>query len=286
MLLNWLNKHGLSPKTGGKNVGRKGWINIRCPFCGDSSNHLGISPTGGLNCWRCQCKTNLTELVKHFERCSWKNAKEITDSLVKDKYFSDSNKKTKQIKTKLPKDLLDEPLEIHKKYLKSRGFNVWKLIEKYNIKFTGKIGQNRFSIFVPIYGGEWIYADCTRKRIPYVKSDSANQYLYNIEKITTEYVFLVEGLIDCWRFDESDTIPALGDSLSNEQINLIVKKFEFVYIIFDGRKKKAKGAEEQAINLGCQLDGFIDNRVFCCDYDDPGNMTKKQIKEFKRSMLI
>ena len=54
---------GIDYKLSGKNV-TSGWIEVNCPFCGDPSYHLGISPTNLFHCWRCGEKGNL---IKYFK---------------------------------------------------------------------------------------------------------------------------------------------------------------------------------------------------------------------------
>ncbi len=44
----------------------KEWINIQCPFCTDTEEHLGIHlKQGSINCWKCGTH-KLPELIKEF----------------------------------------------------------------------------------------------------------------------------------------------------------------------------------------------------------------------------
>ena len=273
MITDFLRKHNIQITQGGKNVGKKGWINIQCPFCPDHSNHLGLSPTGGFHCWSCGKKGKLTEIVRQFEKCSWGEAKKIAAGL------SGFDLKAESPKTEWPKNLLDEPLTIHKKYIKSRGLDINRLIRKYNIKFTGNIGIDRFSIFAPMVGS-YALADCTRNRINYIKPENAGTTLYNIERVKTDHVFLVEGLVDCWNFDSdrSDTVAALGIKITPAQIRLL-SKFETVIILFDPE------AVENSIDVAWQIGGLVKN-IVVHDYGnwkgDPGEMDKNKIIEIRK----
>ena len=41
-----------------------GWISIRCPFCNDHSNHLGVHlETGKVHCWKCKGHSPVTLLM-------------------------------------------------------------------------------------------------------------------------------------------------------------------------------------------------------------------------------
>jgi len=44
---------------------KRGWVNVRCPFCDDPSEHLGMNlETGAFNCWRCGKKVKSAALAK------------------------------------------------------------------------------------------------------------------------------------------------------------------------------------------------------------------------------
>jgi hypothetical protein len=48
----------------GKNCTR-GWVNIQCPFCSDTTNHLGINlQKGTFHCWKCNESGGLYKLVQ------------------------------------------------------------------------------------------------------------------------------------------------------------------------------------------------------------------------------
>ena len=50
--------------TEGENCTR-GWVNIRCPFCTDDLNHLGINlRNGAFSCWKCNESGGLQKLLK------------------------------------------------------------------------------------------------------------------------------------------------------------------------------------------------------------------------------
>lgn len=52
--------------TEGKNCTR-GWVNVCCPFCSDTTNHLGINlNTGAFHCWKCNEPGGLAKLLKKY----------------------------------------------------------------------------------------------------------------------------------------------------------------------------------------------------------------------------
>jgi hypothetical protein len=87
-LIEYLDDKNISYSTSGKNVS-SGWIGISCPFCGDSSNHLGINLESKVfSCWKCGEKGNFIKLAMELEGLSFKEImKEITPPFPM-KYFA------------------------------------------------------------------------------------------------------------------------------------------------------------------------------------------------------
>ena len=80
MIKDYLDSKDIPYIETGKNVSA-GWVNISCPFCEEVSTHLGISPTGGFNCWVCGESGNIVKLIRRLEieTCSWKKAVSIVE---------------------------------------------------------------------------------------------------------------------------------------------------------------------------------------------------------------
>ena len=268
-MFDYLKSKNLNPTTRGKNVTR-GWINIQCPFCPDHSNHLGISHSGGFHCWKCGKHGNLTTLIRQIEGCNWNQAKKISSGLLGFEF-----KEYKPFKPDFK--IHNKPLDIHIKYLKSRGYNWKDLQKKYNIKFIYNIGQYRFSIYIPCFES-YIIADCIKKRnIKYQKGPNLNNFVFNSNRIKGNTVILVEGFFDLARIDEKDTISCIGTNISDSQ-KLVLSKFEKVFLLFDS------DATEKAITMSYQLEGIVDNEIYICDMGDPDNFTKEQVKELKERL--
>jgi hypothetical protein len=55
-------------------------INIKCPFCDDSSNHLGIfNITGIFNCWRCGAKGHFSYLLSVLTHLSYEECQKLLE---------------------------------------------------------------------------------------------------------------------------------------------------------------------------------------------------------------
>jgi len=240
----------------GKNVTR-GWVNIRCPFCNDSSNHCGIDPkTEKFSCWICGKSGSFIDLLIKLTGLSYNECKAIissgftsfqestTDFLRK--VFS-KNESGSAIVTKeqvnLPKEFelvtYDTKFPLLDSYLRRRNVLIDTVVE-YNcgICRSGKY-MNRLIIPV-IYKGEIVSfqaADLTGfARIKYIgapKPYEVNNYLYNYDQIERRMI-VVEGILDTWRVGE-EAVAAFTCALTENQKRLILEKdLEELYICFDG----------------------------------------------------
>jgi len=104
----YLTQKGIKYSGSGKNVS-SGWIGIKCLWCSDKSDHLGINlDAKTFNCFICGKKGVATQVVQKLEGCSWKEAEEITGQFV-----DTTRRKTPAIKRpsyfEMPKDILPAP---------------------------------------------------------------------------------------------------------------------------------------------------------------------------------
>ena len=61
-----------------KNV-KRGWVNIKCPMCGDKSNHLGFNLSAQYyNCWKCGY-SSIEDILKEILSMSYAEVKELLD---------------------------------------------------------------------------------------------------------------------------------------------------------------------------------------------------------------
>ena len=141
------------PRTS-KNT-RRGWVNIQCPFCDDTSNHGGFNIKGGYYaCWKCGGHW-LPKVIAKLLSTSFDKAKLIQKQYSKTTpdYFRHkptSFNRSKEIS--LP-PLLSHLSANHVAYLKDkRDFkNYDKLIRDWNLKSTTNYGEYSYRIFAPIY---------------------------------------------------------------------------------------------------------------------------------------
>ena len=158
----FLEDYSIPISTSGKNT-QPGWINIKCPFCYDNSNHGGFNIIKGYyNCWQCGHHS----LYDVISKLTGENPKQIlynysTRYLINKKL---NKKKAPVEKLKIPGSELTKQ---QRKYLINRNFDPDFLIEKYKIKGTGPTGAYSFRIIAPIF--------YKNKAVSYQSRDTTNK---------------------------------------------------------------------------------------------------------------
>lgn len=276
----------------GKNCS-PGFVNTQCRFCDDRSNHLGWNLENGYTkCWKCGFHS-LYDTLRKFE------IKDIHEYMSENKIIKKINQEYEKKNLNdiiLPSKSLND---IHKKYLLNRGFDPELLNEKYKIVGTDHLGYYkdsdfRFRIILPIiYEGDIVSftaRDITnRAELRYKTLAKEHEkihhkhILYNLDNCFLDYVLVVEGIFDCLKF-QNNCVATFGISYTQEQINLLAKRFKKVYIMFDPEKDAQKQAEKMAIDLS-----FQNVEVDIIKYDsnlDAGEMDYSQIYSIKRNIGI
>jgi len=232
--------------TEGKNVSPD-TVNIKCPFCDDQSNHLGIFEGSGLfSCWRCRKKGPLAYLIQEltglprdkcdemvtdgqtsFKRDPADEIRRIIDGEIeiadvrKHEEFAGVPQYFEKITTSTKFPLLDA-------YMKRRDIKLKTLIQ-YGCGIC-RVGKYMNRMVIPvIFGGEVVdfqAADLTgTAELKYRGSPGEiNNYLYNYDAIGHGgRIILVEGILDMWRVEDS-CVASFGTHLTNRQKRLILDK--------------------------------------------------------------
>ncbi len=268
----------------GNNVGHGG-VNIRCPFCDDSSNHLGmvIRNPKVIRCWRCGTKS-LNKLIEELGHDPKDILERYDGELDKDDLFVSKPKLE-------PKPVILPPyrklgfMEIN--YLHNRGFDKFnkrhRLYEDWGIFSGGNVGEFKFRIIVPIYQDGKLISyqgrDYTGNQTPKYKNYSGanlKDTLYGIDGVKGDRVIITEGVFDVWKLGKGNAVATFGTEYTLKQLRLLIEKgIEKVVIAFDSdvagqhAADKLKGALEV---LG------IDCKKFACIEGDPADMNKKGIE--------
>jgi len=272
-----------------------GWINIRCPFCGDHSNHLGWNiEKQYFNCWHCGYHSTIDVIMKLLNY-NFAEAKKILHLyLVGSNYKIKQEEKkatTQNLKIKFPVGMTDLKRS-HREYLISRKFDPDYLIKKYDLRATSHIGDYKFRIIAPIYYHGKIVSfqgrDITNRQKLRYKACSKKlevmhhkHVLYNIDNCLLSRVIVVEGITDVWRFGDN-CLCTFGISYRPEQVLLLADRFDYIFILFDPEPK----AQEKARKMAHELN-ILGRKTELIEIfkDDPGKFPQREAFKMKRELL-
>lgn len=268
----------------------KDWVNVCCPFCGDTNYHLGIPLTGRVaNCFRCG-PHNFEYTIKSILGINNTLLDEILDKYRSRKIILEKEKKETATSVELPGDDL---APLHKEYLRKRGFDPNFLKEKYNLKGVGPIGDWKFRIIIPIYYNKEVVSYQGRAvkdgMVRYKTASNeesiipAKSILYNLDNCSKESAVIVEGAFDVMRLGDG-VIGTLGTGMTTAQIELLSTRFNKVIFFFDPEIEAQKRAEK----FGSLLAGLgIDVDIFDSELEhDPGSLTEEEIALVKRELKL
>lgn len=300
----FFDEYGIEYWTSGKNVS-KGWINVQCPFCEDYSNHLGIRYNDlRVNCWKCGYHPIVTLIIELLQ-CSFRDAKKLSLALEADLgepplTVEKTLIRRSTLKVHLPQESSKNFTKLHIKYLKKRGFNPKKLIQKYKLRSVHTIGKYKFRIIIPFYQGGRLISFSSRditgeQDPPYLHGDpeeapiSPKQLIYNYDSVTSGLdAFALEGPVDVWKMGDG-AMGLTGIEYTEEQIRLIMKKnIRKLYIMFDSFKDgKPDKAGRRAAKKFARVVAPVVKRVevlTLTSKDDPGELTLSQVNSIKRDL--
>jgi hypothetical protein len=296
----------------------RGWVQTPCPFCDPNASgyHLGYSKdSGALHCWRCD-KLDLWDTLAVFTGISdQEKLKGIYAEYATERGNAGFQKELKKVRQKMiqpPSGICttlrwfygncEDPdaknnstiSPYHVRYLGSRNFNHWQLVEEWGIGATAQLGGEwAWRVIIPIRSrdGQTI-AYQGRAISPGVKPkykatdrdlwlEPPEQVLYGIDKIKGDSVIVVEGCPGVWRFGPG-AVATLGIGWHQEQAD-ILRHFRNRFICFDPEEKAQRRAEELAEALSIYpgntevLSGFK---------TDPGEFTDEEAIKIKRELGV
>lgn len=284
--------------TEGKNV-TLGWTNIRCLFCDDESNHLGIKLSNlRVKCWRCG-EHKLLELISEVAQCSISEAKATQKILLAERTVEPPilEKEASSAKRKailLPTESTAHFPKMHIEYLEGRGFNPRQIIRRYKLRACYTVGRYKFRIIIPIYLHNRLVSftsrDITDEQSPPYKNASAHEVIVSPKRTVYNYdniqqggnAILVEGPIDVWKLGKP-AISILGVEHTEDQIlYLMRKKIDTLFILFDNDGPGRKAARK----LGRVMASIINNveLIFLKDTNDPGALTLSEAELLKQRL--
>lgn len=246
-------------EAGTKNVGI-GFIGLQCPYCDDTSNHLGWNLDDNyFKCWRCGWHTTVDTLMQllrvseteihtilaHYDQTYHPQRPTIT--------------RRPHIKSFTVPSNCDALQSHHQHYLKRRQFDPDHLTSLWNIQATGPVSfldgkdyKNR--IIAPITWNGNIVSFQSRsisekdpkyKACPQDREERHHKHiLYGRQENWGKTGICVEGIFDVWRLGPS-SFATFGIEYTKQQVKEMVAHFDRIAVIFD--------SESQAISQANKL---------------------------------
>lgn len=280
---------GVRHWTSGKNVSL-GWIGIRCVYCNDSSNHLGVSlQKGNFSCWKCGSTGSLKELLMEMGY-PYRDAMGLIQ-----KHSSDTQQLAQR---RVPgagaidlTGFVEDFSDLQRRYLINRGFSPDELQQKYFLMGGHHIkGDWKFRIIVPVImrgeivnftgmavaGQEPKYKHCPDDQ----SVMTIKQTLYNYDNVKGFVIGICEGVTDVWRMGDG-FVATFGTKFTDDQVQLILqKRISRVLIMYDA------DAPREADRLAHQLASFCHLEVFAAKLPsgDPADLKINEVSSIRKDL--
>jgi len=240
---------------------RNGWSNMRCPFCDDRSDHLGINMTSGVcTCWRCGSHS-LYSVLLELGGLSPSQAVELLKRFRPSSISREGSAESRAYKPlRIPKRT---PLKrMHRDYLESRGYSSDSLVAFWNLEAFTNIGRHKMGIFIPVTRMGKVVAFQSRLCMDgherrYVSSSPdieggipIKDCLYGEDFLKDDMAVVVEGPADVWRLGYG-SVCSCGTEVTPKQVGRLAR-LERRYILFDNEES----AQMRAWSLAEMLSGF------------------------------
>lgn len=259
--IKFFNDYGITYYETGKNVS-PGWVNIRCIFCGDDSNHMGWNLVDEyIHCWKCGVH-KIDYTISRLLKISISESKNIISNYRE--YIS--SKKIEQSNVEKLESIPGSQLnKFHRQYLINRGFDPDYLVEKYKITGTdiNEIWEGidfQLRIIVPIFYNGSIVSfqgrDITNKQKERYKACPKEKSVINMKNIFYKIdsaikfstIIIVEGIMDAWKIDMDNVVCSFGTSMTSSQLR-ILSSFKKICFLFDSEPEAQMKASKYAAQL-------------------------------------
>lgn len=233
-------------------------IGINCPWCHDTTHHLGIFPSGYWSCWKCKRRGNFYDLLKHLKGLSWSDYQTLLQNGNLNVSFQSllSTIQSQLFKTR-ERDIISPsqqsfPLPPNREPL-TRWINVSPVSEWFaKRKFTlehGLLwgakycpsGQYGWRLILPILDENKNYVGFQARdvldkpeRIKYLhpKGFQIGNYLYGMYR-TDDTIIVVEGILDVWRVGFG-AVASFSKGLTHKQREILYKSNKQIILAWDG----------------------------------------------------
>ena len=231
-----------------------GWIGLRCPFCGDKADHMGMNiSVGAFSCWRCGSKGTI-ETIQRLIGIPKQDASRIYAQFLVRRIAH--NEATYRPKASASQVILPDKEFTRGEvaYLKRR--NLLSSVDTYNLRSGGISGDWAWRIVIPIILNGIIvsatgrYITETPEGVPKYKTLSHgaeiihHKHIYLGLDFVQDTTIVVEGPIDAIRGGPG-FISSFGINMMPEQIALL-SKYKSVIFLFDNEDQAQRQADKYA----------------------------------------
>lgn len=281
-------------QVSGKNISRH-CIGLSCPFCGDTSTHLGVfKENKNYSCFICGSKGSLPKLIKELTQDNWGNVFKLIQSHSKGFVSvlpTETYERPKSFNIEAVKGIKQGLGKLHRSYLLSRGLNPDYFGEKYQLMSGTEIGPYKHRLIIPIHKQREIVSFISRditgrsdlryKNLPDSKSIvPVKETVYNLDNVG-DTAIIAEGVFDVWSFDPYG-IGLFGTQYTYVQLYEIFKKqFQKLIICLDPKEEKI------ATKLAFDLSSFVPEIKICIiqSGEDPAEAASSEIIDVKKELL-
>lgn len=300
-LTDLIQEHRIATAPAGHHHTTNGWLNIDCPFCSKDSHRwrMGINLRGNyVSCWSCG-NHRLVNVIAALLDIPIAQAAAKIGALERDRIDEEVKPKGK---LKLPLNLGQGLFEVHKAYLKRRGFDPDEIMRLWGVRGIGmsRAGMS-WRMFIPIFHQGEMVSWTTRtiqdhSRDPFInphksamkyRSASATEevlphkdLLYG-EDYCRHAVIVNEGPLDAWAVGPGG-VATLGMAYSRPQLARIAR-FPVRVVAFDAEP----AAQTRAKRLVRDLEAFP-GETYCVTFTtgkDASRASKKEVAELRKRFL-
>ena len=290
--------YGIFYATEGNKHCREGWVQINCPFCQGSLNyHLGFHLDDDyFVCWRCGWKST-TDVIAKLLKVSKDDAKGILRHYERKIALKDKTHLQIKSGTFSYEKIGESCTKKHMSYLKKRKYDAEQIINMFQLRGTGPctiLDKLNYShrIIIPVFweGQEvsFISRDITGKHsLRYITCPAKREVIEHKhilfahpDTFKSSTCFVVEGVFDTFRFGIG-AVATFGIKYTQEQMKLLSKLFNKVYVIYDSDPQAIISAYKLAYELRFR---GVSSKVIEIE-GDPGDMEQEQANEMKIKYL-
>lgn len=290
--------HGVPYMASGHHHCHQGWIQINCPYCGDTGDgwHLGFRIDGGnFHCWRCGRKDawEVFRDIFHLRPAEIKGL-ETAFGVGIQPYRPAPGEKVRPTTLQEPPNLGDLS-PVHAKFLSRRGLIPGAVAERWNLRGADwRAGDWAYRIVAPIrdksgrvvaHTGRTVRPDEKQRWKTTANAEmliDPRRLLYGIEHVKS-HVVIVEGASDVWKVGLG-AVATLGIDWHIEQAN-ILRKIKNRFVMYDPEPLAQTRAEELANFLSgyagkteiINIEGMA---------DDPGDLSARDVRRIRREFCL